>query len=412
MPLRERLLIALLVSLAAFGPLSISIFTPSMTDIARSLAASDADVKLTLTTFLLGYAGGQMLFGPLSDRFGRRPVLLAGVALYAATGLACALTTSIGSLIVLRIFHGVGVCSGTVIARAITRDTFGHHGSPKVMGWIALGINVAPAVAPILGGHLTAWFGWQAIFYVLAGFGTLIFFVVLAFLRESNPYRGRSLGVWGTIRQAGPMLRDRLFMGYALAIAAAFGAMFAYSAGAPFVLMSMIGMGPAEYGYWVLTSVAGFTAGSYLATRLIGRVSLARCTLLGLVIGLVGAGAMALLAFMGLLSPWSIVVPYFGIAMGSGTVMAPAMAGSVNRFPRQAGTASSLMGVLQMGGAAVATIFVTVFTDGTQFPMVLTIGGSLVLGLAVATLLLQPRRAVDPASPEMAAEPAAPPTRR
>lgn len=405
MPLRERLLIVLLVSLAAFGPLSISIFTPSMTDIGRSLMASDADVKLTLTSFLFGYAGAQMVFGPLSDRFGRRPVLLAGVALYAVMGLACALTTSIESLIVLRVFHGAGVCSGTVIARAITRDTFGHHGSPRVMGWISLGINVAPAVAPILGGHLTAWFGWQAIFYALAAFGALVFVIVAIFLRESNPYLGRSLGVWGTIRQAGPMLRDRTFMGYAIVISATFGAMFAYSAGAPFVLMSMIGMGPAEYGYWVLTSVAGFTSGSFVATRLIGRVSLARCTILGLLVGLAGAGSMAVLAFVGLLSPWTIVVPYFGIAMGSGIIMAPAMAGSVNQFPRQAGTASSLMGVLQMGGAALATVVVTVFTNGTQFPMVLTIGGSLLLGLAVGTVLLRPHRAGDPTTPEPVADP-------
>jgi DHA1 family bicyclomycin/chloramphenicol resistance-like MFS transporter len=395
MPLNERLLIVLLVALAAFGPLSFSIYTPSMPDIGRNLLASDADVKLTLTTFLIGFSAGQIIFGPLSDRYGRRPVLLAGVAIYALMGLACALANSIDALIAIRLFHGIGVCSGQVISRAITRDTFGHHGSPKVMGWISLGINIAPAIAPILGGHLTGWFGWRSVFYVLAGFGALIFAIVFVYFRESNVHRGQSLGILGTLRQAGPMLRDRTFMGYALSMSAIFASMFAYVAGGPFVLMKMVGLTPQEFGYWILTSVAGFTVGSFIATRMIGRISPPRIVAIGLLVGVAGFAAMALPALMGVLNLYVIMLPYFIAATGYSMVMAPAMSGAVNRFPKLAGTASSLMGTMQMGCAALSTAIVTALSDGTQFPMIFTLGGCTVTGLIVSTWLLRPLRQAE-----------------
>jgi len=192
-------------------------------------------------------------------------------------------------------------------------------------------------------------------------------------------------------------------------MSATFAAMFAYVAGAPFVLMKMVGLTPQAYGYWILTSVAGFTSGSFVATRMIGKVSLPRCILLGLVVGLGGFVAMALPALTGTLSALAIVGPYYLAATGFGIVMAPAMAGSVNQFPRQAGTASSLMGTMQMGSAALSTAIVTAFSDGTQFPMIFVMGGWIVFGLIVSTWLLRPHRAQPALAPEaVEAEPLTP----
>lgn len=392
MSLDNRKLIALLVALSAFGPMSMSIYTPAMTTIGRALMASDEEVKLTLTTFLIGFSAGQILYGPLSDRFGRKPVLLVGAAVYTLMGLACAFAPSVNELIVLRIFHGLGVCSGAVISRAIVRDTFGHQGSAQVMSWVSLGINIAPAIAPIIGGHLTAWFGWQSVFFVLAGFGAIVFLVVLLWLHETNPYLGKGAGVWGTIKQAGPMLAHRQFLGYALAIGFTFAGMFAYVAGSPFVLMNQLHLTPGEYGYWILTSVAGFTLGSFIATRTVTRLRLPLCIAIGLATA-AGGGLLTLgLSLAGYFSVVTIVGPYFFVAIGSGMTMAPAMAGSVNQFPRQAGTASSLMGTLQMGGAALSTAIVTALTDGTQMPMIWTMLGASTLGLVSTFLLLRPHR--------------------
>jgi DHA1 family bicyclomycin/chloramphenicol resistance-like MFS transporter len=392
MTLDNRKLIALLVALSAFGPMSMSIYTPAMTTIGHALMATDEEVKLTLTTFLIGFSAGQILYGPLSDKYGRKPVLLVGAAVYTLMGLACAFAPTVQELIVLRIFHGLGVCSGAVMSRAIVRDTFGHHGSARVMSWISLGINIAPAIAPIMGGYLTAWFGWQSIFFVLALFGAIVFVVVLFGLRESNPYLGQSAGIWGTVKQAGPMLVHRQFLGYALAIGFTFAAMFAYVVGSPFVLMNKLGLSSSAFAYWILTSVAGFTVGSYIATRTVNRLPLPVCIIIGLAIAAAGGVLMLVLSLAGHLSALSIVGPYFFVAIGSGLTMAPAMAGSVNQFPRQAGTASSLMGTLQMGGAAISTAIVTALTDGTQMPMIWTMLGASILGLATTLLLLRPHR--------------------
>lgn len=392
MSFENRKLIALLVALSTFGPLSMSIYTPAMTTIGQALMASDEEVKLTLTTFLIGFSAGQMIYGPLSDRFGRKPVLLVGAAVYALMGLACAFAPSVQALILLRVFHGLGVCSGSVISRAIVRDTFGQQGSASAMSWISLGINIAPAVAPILGGHLTGWFGWQSVFFVLAGFGALVFLLVLFGLRETNPYLGQSAGIWGTILQAGPMLAHRQFMGYGLAMGAIFATMFAYVAGAPFVLINGLGLTPAAFGYWILTSVAGFTLGSFIATRMVTRLPLPLCIATGLVVVVAGGVLMLGLALAGQFTVMAIVFPYFVVAMGNGIAMAPAMAGSVNQFPRQAGTASSLMGTIQMGGGALSTAIVTALTDGTQMPMIATLLGAAVFGLSATILLLRPQR--------------------
>ncbi len=407
MSLGNRRLIVLLVALTTFGPLSMSIYTPAMTTIGQALMASDEEVKLTLTTFLIGFSAGQIIYGPLSDRYGRKPVLLVGAAVYTLMGLACAFAPSVEELIVLRIFHGLGVCSGSVIARAIVRDTFGQQGSARVMSWISLGINIAPAVAPVLGGHLTALFGWQSVFFVLAGFGGTVFLAVLFGLRETNPYLGQGAGIWGTIRQAGPMLAHRQFMGYGLAIGAMFAAMFAYTAGAPFVLINKLGLSPAAFGYWILTSVAGFTFGSLIATRTVTRLPLPLCIVIGLAVAVIGGVLMLVLALAGELSVMAIVLPYFIVAIGSGMVMAPAMAGSINQFPRQAGTASSLMGTMQMGGGALSTAIVTVLTDGTQMPMIWTLLGSAVLGVVSTLLLLRPHRHEPMASAPVEAAPGA-----
>ena len=412
MLLENRKLIALLVALSTFGPLSMSIYTPSMTTIGHALMATDEEVKLTLTTFLIGFSAGQLIYGPLSDRYGRRPVLMFGASVYTIMGLACAFAPGVDELIVLRLFHGLGVCSGSVIARAITRDVFGQQGAARAMSWVSLGINIAPAVAPVLGGYLTALFGWQSIFFVLAGFGGIVLLVVVFGLKETNPYLGEGAGIWGTIRQAGPMLVHRQFLGYALAIGSMFGATFAYIAGAPFVLMNMLGVTPQDFGFWMLTSVAGFTLGSLIATRTVHRLRLPVCIATGIVVALAGGVAMLVLALTAALDILSVVLPYFLVSTGSGMTMAPAMAGSVNQFPRQAGTASSLMGTLQMGGAALSTAIVTVLADGTQMPMIWTTLGFAVFGLVSAALLLRPHRpdagaSVAPVAPDVPPAPAA-----
>jgi len=177
--------LALLVALGSFGPLTMSIYTPVMPSVGVDLGASPESVKFTLTTYMLGFAVGQLFYGPLSDRFGRRPVLIGGLIFFSAATFACSFAPSIGGLVGLRIVQGLGAASGSVIGRALTRDAYSFQEMPLVMSWISLGQNIAPSLAPTIGGFLGEWASWRATFWFVGGFGSILFLVTLAGLRET-----------------------------------------------------------------------------------------------------------------------------------------------------------------------------------------------------------------------------------
>lgn len=359
---RSAAWLALLIALSSFGPLSMSIYSPVMPSIEASLGASPDAVKLTLTTYMAGFAVGQLFYGPASDRFGRRPVLLVGLVVFAATSAGCALAGGIDSLVVQRLLQGLGAASGSVIGRALARDAYSYAELPRVMSWISLGVNVAPAIAPMIGGHLAQAFGWTAAFWVLAGVSATIFVVVALGLPETNRHRAARLDLAVMLRGGRDMLRHRLFAGYCLAIGLAFFNVFGMLAASPFILQGQLGVTPSEFGYWVLLSVFGFTAGGLLNNRLIGRVGPGRIVQAATLFHVAGLALMGGLALAGILSPLSIMGPYMLCSFGSGMIVPNANAGTVGLFPRLAGTASSLAGMAQMGLGAVGTVAVAGFT--------------------------------------------------
>ena len=264
--------VALLVALGSFGPLTMSIYTPVMPSVGASLGAGADSVKLTLTTYMLGFAVGQLFYGPLSDRFGRRPVLLGGLIFFTVATFACSFASSIGGLIGLRILQGLGAASGSVIGRAMTRDAYTFQEMPLVMSWISLGQNIAPSLAPTLGGFLGEWASWRATFWFVGGFGTLLLAITLFGLPETNRHRSDRLHLGSLLRGSGEMLRDRQFLGNVLTLGFAFAINFGMLAGVPFILQDHLGFSPQEFGLIVLLSVGGFTAGTFVNNRLVGRV--------------------------------------------------------------------------------------------------------------------------------------------
>ena len=265
--------VALLVALGSFGPLTMSIYTPVMPSVGASLGAGADSVKLTLTTYMLGFAVGQLFYGPLSDRFGRRPVLLGGLIFFTVATFACSFAPSIGGLIALRILQGLGAASGSVIGRAMTRDAYTFQEMPLVMSWISLGQNIAPSLAPTLGGFLGEWASWRATFWFVGGFGTLLLAITLFGLSETNKHRSDRLHLGSLLRGSGEMLRERQFLGNVLTLGFAFAINFGMLAGVPFILQDHLGFSPQEFGLIVLLSVGGFTAGTLVNNRLVGRVA-------------------------------------------------------------------------------------------------------------------------------------------
>jgi DHA1 family bicyclomycin/chloramphenicol resistance-like MFS transporter len=383
---RSPAYIALLVALGSFGPLTMSIYTPVMPSVGHDLAATPDNVKLTLTTYMLGFAVGQLFYGPLSDRYGRRPVLLGGLLFFALTTFACSFAPSIGGLIGLRILQGLGAASGSVLGRALTRDAYTFQEMPLVMSWISLGQNIAPSLAPLIGGFLGEWASWRATFWFVGGFGTILFLIVLAGLGETNRHRSDRIDLSSLLRGSGEMLRDRRFLGHVLPLGFAFALNFGMLAGVPFILQEGLGFTPQEFGMIVLLSVGGFTLGTFVNNRLVGRVApttIIRRSGWFHVAALVG---MAALSLSGVVTWWAVVGPHMLLSFGTGMIVANANAGAVGMYPRLAGTASSLAGLAQMGMGAMGTVAVAVLTIvGSRY-----IAMPLVIGLmpfAVAILL-------------------------
>ncbi len=398
---RSAAYVALLVALGSFGPLTMSIYTPVMPSVGVALDAGSDSVKLTLTTYMLGFAVGQLFYGPLSDRYGRRPVLIVGVLFFTVTTFACSFAPSIGGLIGLRILQGLGAASGSVLGRALTRDAYSFREMPLVMSWISLSMNIAPSLAPTLGGFLGEAFGWRATFWFVGGFALILLIVVALGLGETNRHRGATIDFRSLLRGSGEMLRDRHFLGYVLPMGFAFAINFGMLAGTPFILQERLGFSPQEFGLIVLISVGGFTAGTFLNNRLIGRVAPTSIMLWGgwfHVVALTGMGALSLAGFE---TWWAIVGPHMVLSFGSGFLVPTSSAGAVGMFPKLAGTAASWLGLAQMGMGALGTIAVAgLAMAGSRYiamPLVVGLLPFALLTVLSARLLRAPRTtAIEP----------------
>jgi len=383
---RSAAYVTLLVALSSFGPLTMSIYTPVMPLIGSDLMTGADSVKFTLTTYMLGFAVGQLFYGPLSDRFGRRPVLLVGVLFFTVASIGCAFASSIEGLIGLRILQGLGAASGAVLGRALLRDAYDAKEMPLVMSWIALAMNVSPAIAPSIGGLLGQEFGWRATFWFVSGFGALLLAAMTLALGETNRFRSERIDLAVLSSGSSEMLRNRRFLGYVLTLGFAFAINFGMLAGTPFILQDKLGFSPREFGLIVLISTSGFAAGNFANNRLVGRVSSIAILRLAGWFHVAALSLMAVLSLSGVATWWAIVGPHMVLSFGSGMIGPNASAGAVSLYPRLAGTASSWVGLAQMGMGALGTIMVAVLTAigsrYTAMPLVIAL-----LPFAIATVL-------------------------
>lgn len=380
-------LAALLGLLAAFGPLSIDMYLPAFPEIGASLGGGVEGVQLTLAAYFIGMAAGQLLHGPLSDRLGRRRPLFAGLIVYIAASIACALATSMEALIALRLLQALAGCAGMVISRAVVRDVSDRLDPVRLMGRLMLVMGVAPILAPVIGGYVAAWFGWRAIFWLLAAIGLAALLLCASLLHETLPEeRRRRVSLLAVLRSYGGLLTDRRFMGAALASGFAIGGMFAYIAGSPFVFITLNGVHPAHYGWLFGGAAAGFILLSQVSARLATRFGRER--LFNLTIGAIAACGLSLLALTALHAPFAaqyamvfLYVSLLGIALPLGTII------TITPFPHMAGTASALVGTLQFGMGALAGATLSALHNGTALPMATTIALAGSAALAARTLL-------------------------
>jgi DHA1 family bicyclomycin/chloramphenicol resistance-like MFS transporter len=383
--------IVLLTILVALGPISTDLYLPSLPSLMSYFSASEADVQLTLSIFLAGLAASQLIYGPLSDRFGRKPVLLAGLVVYLAASIACMLAPSIEFLIAARFLQALGACVGPVLCRAVVRDVYGREGAARVLSYLAAAMAIAPLLGPILGGYLQAWFGWRANFAALVIYGAGGLVGAAAMLPEThhdrNPLATRPSNILETYMM---LAGQRRYVGYVLSSAFGYSGIFSFISGSSFVLMGMMKLEPHAYGYCFAAVVAGYIAGATLAGRLARKVTLHHMIAAGGAIALVGGILLILLALAGEDTVMAIVIPTMIYLFGVGMVMANSMAGAIGPYPRAAGAASALLGFTQMSTAALVGAAIGYAADGTQMPMVIALALSAVAGPLGYWLLVRP----------------------
>jgi DHA1 family bicyclomycin/chloramphenicol resistance-like MFS transporter len=372
--------------LTAFAPLSIDMYLPALPEIAHEFGTDTAAAQQTLAVFFAGLSIGQIFYGPLSDRLGRRRPLIFGCALYSAACIGCALAGSLGALVMLRFAQALGGCAGVVIARSIVRDLFDQHESARVYSILMLVLGLAPITAPLIGGQLLHFFGWRAIFVTLCGFGLLCLALVVFGLPETLPAEQRTkTGLGSALRTYGQLLVDGRFMGYALASGLASAAMFAYIAGSSFVFIELNGVAPERFGLIFGTNAFGLILASQCNRWLLGRYSsgqiltVALAATAGFGLLLVTLTALGIGGFAGLL------IVLFCCIASTGFVGPNATAAAMAPYGNRAGSAAALLGAVQFACGAVAGALVSALHNGTALPMTSTIA---LCGVA-AFLLLQ-----------------------
>jgi DHA1 family bicyclomycin/chloramphenicol resistance-like MFS transporter len=393
--------VLILGALSAFGPLSIDMYLPGLPGLGRDLDAPAWAVQLTLTACLSGLALGQILAGPLSDRFGRRGPLLVGVAAYAVASLLCAVAPSIAVLVVLRFAQGLAGAAGIVIARAIVRDMHSGVAAARFFSLLMLVNGLAPILAPVIGGQVLTVTTWRGVFVVLSAIGALLVVAAATGLRETLPAERRHPGgIGATLLTFGRLLGDRTFVGHALACGLSFGAMFAYISGSPFVIQDIYGASPQLFSVMFAGNALGLVAASQCNRALLLRFE--PLAIMRAALSLQALAAVALLAVVAAgTGVWGIVPLLFVVVASLGLVLPNATALALADHPRVAGSASGLLGVLQFIVGAAAAPLVGVGGTDTALPMALTIAVLGVGGVLSATVVAsrhEHRRDVRPAT--------------
>lgn len=382
-PLGHGALLALLTALSAFGMLATNLYLPSLPSLARALETDARGAQATLSVFLAGFAVAQLIAGPLSDRYGRRPVLLAGAALYAAASALCAMAQSLDAMLAFRVMQAVGACAGTVLVRAILRDLYQGPALTRAFAIITTFMAAAPGFSPLIGGVIETGWGWRANFIVIAAFATMAGFAAWRWIGETNRHPIIGLSPAAMARDYLLLLVRPAFIGPAAAVALALGGLFAYFAATPALFVGQLGLTPAQFGLIPAGTVPAVFLGGALSPRLSRRLGERTAIFLALALMLAG-GALMTALFM--TQPPGLVMaiaPFVLFLLGLGLINPLATAAAVRPFPHHAGTASALIGFLQMAAGTLTTLTSTLLPLPSNLALPVTILACAVLGIGL-----------------------------
>ena len=380
---QPRTIVFVLGTLALLGPLSIDMYLSGLPAMTNDLGTSASLAQLSLSACLVGLALGQLVAGPISDVIGRRAPVLVGLIAYMVAAFLCMIAPNIEALIAFRLLQGFAGAAGVVISRAVVRDLYSGIRAAQFFALLMLVNGLGPILAPLIGGQVLLFTSWRGIFGALVVFGGLIWLNAFRNLPETHAIANRSTaGVRATLGGFGRLLRDRTFAGYALVIGMAMGTMFAYVSGSSFVLQNIYGVSQQAFGLFFAITAVGFIGMSQINARLINVVPMRVMLTIGVCVNLLGASIMLLAINVFGLGLWGIIPGMFVVAVSNGMISPNATALALTDYPRMAGSASALLGLMTFAVGAIVAPIVGIAGEDTAVPLSLVIFACSVCGLA------------------------------
>jgi MFS transporter, DHA1 family, multidrug resistance protein len=387
----DRLFITLLALITASGPVAMNIYLPALPAVQAEFGVSVTQANATISAPLLAFALGLLVYGPLSDRYGRRVALLGGLGIFGLGNLACLLAPTLDWLVVGRVLQSLGSAAGITVTRAMLGDLYGRERMARMLAYLTMVMVVGPTVAPLLGGALTEALGWHAVFAFMLGVNLIVAYAAWRWLPETRPAGLHGQTGADIVRASVGLLRQPVFFGYTLQVGIVYATFLTFISLSPYV-MGRLGHPATVYGSWYLLVSAGYFGGNWLVTRIGPRLGLHRLIVLGVVLQFAGCAIGVALALAGLWHPAAIFLPMLVVGVGQGLALPNLIASTVALAPRTAGAASSLLGFMQQLVAASSVQAMSAFSTATPVPIYAFCTIASALALAAVFLLPQPAR--------------------
>ena len=390
----RAVLIVLVSALVMLGPFTNNIMVPALPSVASGLQVTFSDTQLILSVFMAGFAAGQLFVGPMSDRFGRKPVLVVSLSLFVLASGLCAIAPDLATLSVARLLQALGASASMSVGRAIVRDSFPSDRIAQVYAYVGTALAIGPIIGPIFGGLIEVGAGWRAIFIFVGGFGTLMLLSILFLLRETNRQLmpnatdpGKLIGNYAAL------LSNREYMGYVFCNMICYGGIFVFTSCSAYVLIGLLKVSPDTFGLLYAITVGAYGVGTLVASQFTRRLEVNGMIVFGGLIMTISGEIMVILPLLGYFNIWTVILPFAGFAFGTGFVFPNGQAGSITPFPKMAGAASSMLSCLQMSFAAVLGAVAAGFLNGTVMPLAWTVFWmGLVMLLLFYVLVLRAQR--------------------
>ncbi|WP_374257963.1 Bcr/CflA family multidrug efflux MFS transporter [Yokenella regensburgei] len=386
-------IILILGLLAMLMPLSIDMYLPALPVISAQFGVPAGSAQMTLSTYILGFAVGQLLYGPMADSIGRKPVILGGTLVFAAAAVACALSQTIDQLIIMRFFHGLAAAAASVVINALMRDIYPKEEFSRMMSFVMLVTTIAPLVAPMVGGAVLVWFSWHTIFWILAVAALLASTMIFFFISETLPVeRRQKFHIRTTLGNFATLFRHKRVLSYMLASGFSFAGMFSFLSAGPFVYIELNHVAPQHFGYFFALNIVFLFIMTIINSRFVRRIGALNMFRAGLWIQFAMAIWMVVCGLLGV-GFWSLVIGVAAFVGCISMISSNAMAVILDEFPHMAGTASSLAGTFRFGIGAIVGALLSLATFTSAWPMLISIALCATLSILFYLYASRPRKA-------------------